>query len=177
MPSKEKVLRRSKKNWQFFYNANLTWVENAYYAMSVFRTIQDSKTLTSPEKFGPRFWDALHSLLSKYPLNPSEEEAQVCAEVFLTMKNSIPCWECRSNFESLLQDKRIVPKPIVEIARNSNGLGNLALNMLSWNLHNFVNQKTGKPPFTWSQYVEKYQPLVSVIPENIAEFYRQKNLL
>ena len=164
---------RTAKLGIFEYNHALTWSNNYAISLKALRDCRDSSSLRFTEKFGPRMWNIMHMLMAQYPVKPSQSEIVQCATFFNELTESIPCKECQQHFRDMLGNKRIVPMPIIDLATN----GNYTMNILTWNMHNNVNKRLKKPLFKWSQYVEKYKPIVKELKQTTIEYCQKRNLI
>jgi len=164
---------RTAKLGIFEYNHVLTWSNNYAISLKALRECRDSSSLRYTEKFGPRMWHIMHTLMAEYPVEPAQPVIVQCATFFNELTECIPCKECQKHFRDMLGNKRIVPMPIIDLAAK----GNLVMNVLTWNMHNNVNKRLQKPLFKWTQYVEKYNPIVKELPDNYFKHFEKKNLV
>jgi hypothetical protein len=110
----------------------------------------------SPRLWGESFWKMMHFVTLSYPdsnQNISEQDKTHVKDFFLSVKNVLPCENCRLHFEQNLE----------KFPLNDNILSSKD-NLIKWlvDIHNEVNIRTGKSTMTVSQVMKKY----TEIPED-----------
>ena len=101
----------------------------------------------NPLLWGPHLWKFMHYLTLSYPDNPSEEEKQKYKNFFMMIGEYLPCEKCRVHYK---EHKKSFPLTD-EILDTRTGL-------IKWlfDLHNIVNQSTGKPAITYDDFTDIY---------------------
>jgi len=101
-----------------------------------------------PNLWGPSLWTFLHYLTLAYPDNPTEEEQERMYDFLASLQIVIPCQKCRINFKSYLNEMNS------DVLSTKNTL-------VRWlfNVHNLVNKNTGKPQFSYDDFIKKYSQM------------------
>jgi hypothetical protein len=112
------------------------------------------KTTTNPQVWGPAFWFSLHNSALHYPINPSPIVRERMKARILAIPYEIPCPACK-------------PHALAFIENNSNRLDDIVssrdkLFKFYVDFHNKVNERYGKPIFTYEQAYKLYSSPVSV---------------
>ena len=98
-----------------------------------------------PNLWGSPLWTFLHYLSLSYPENPTTDEQEIIYNFLASMQKIIPCEKCRNNFLKHLDSME------VEVLTSRT-------NFVRWlfNIHNLVNKDTGKPNFSYDEFIKKY---------------------
>jgi len=98
-----------------------------------------------PKLWGPSLWTFLHYLSLSYPENPTIDEQEEVFNFLASMQKIIPCEKCRKKFLKHLDSME------VEILTTRE-------NFVRWlfNIHNLVNADTGRPNFSYDDFIKKY---------------------
>lgn len=104
-----------------------------------------------PKIWGPPFWFIIHTIAFYYPEKPSFNEKRHMFEFFQNLQYIIPCQVCRQHYTKHFQEFPVTPF-----------LDNKA-NLVSWTvqLHNRVNESTGKPVKSVEEVIRHYQKVYS----------------
>lgn len=102
--------------------------------------------MTSPENWGKHYWYVIHLTALAYPDTPSMNEVSTYKAFYENFGNILPCKRCRANYKRHLQEL-----PIDKALSSRRELFDWTVQ-----LHNIVNQETGKAT-TWSpDYAESF---------------------
>lgn len=107
------------------------------------------------KEWGPFVWNILHGLAERvggvvYDLYKNDERRAWL--VFIPAIGSmLPCEECRGHFKAWLADH-----PITSIQTMPYGDLKLFIRTWFWSLHENVNQRLGKPSFSFDQLTPTY---------------------
>jgi hypothetical protein len=102
--------------------------------------------MTSPDNWGKHFWYVIHLTALAYPDTPSINEVATYKSFYETYGKILPCKKCRANYKRHLEEL-----PIENALSSRRELFNWTVQ-----LHNIVNQDTGKG-ITWdSSYAESF---------------------
>ncbi len=93
------------------------------------------------------FWSAFYFLMLLYPDQPTLEEQKTLVDFFTGAAHHLPCRVCRSHFIKHLP------------TLNEGKLSRVNLAKWLFNVHNDVNQRTGKPILSWEESVEAVRKL------------------
>jgi len=99
----------------------------------------------TPDVWGPHLWKSLHFIALAYPMSPTEEEKLNYEKFFTSIQTILPCSLCANNYA-----KHLLELPLTdEVMKNKETL-------LKWtiDMHNKVNEETGKPTYTFDQGLE-----------------------
>jgi hypothetical protein len=101
-----------------------------------------------PKLWGPSLWTFLHYLSLSYPEDPTTVEQEEVFNFLASMQKIIPCEKCRKNFIKYLDSME------VEVLTTRE-------NFVRWlfNIHNSVNAYTGKPNFSYNDFIKKYSTI------------------
>lgn len=101
-----------------------------------------------PSVWGPHGWIFLHSITMAYPEDPSDEDKRRMINFFESVKYVLPCTTCSNNLR-----KHMSSIPLTEKALSSQK------NLMKWlvNIHNKVNDETGKPRMSHSDAIEEME--------------------
>jgi len=129
----------------------------------------------NPNIWGPYFWFILHIISFNYPKNPTQYDKQVYKDFFTSVKDILPCKNCKTHYNKYLQEYPITPY-----------LDN-KIQFIDWliNIHNRVNMSLGKQMLTRQQVIEIYKNINPISPfimynqnkveNNIKKKYIRKN--
>lgn len=95
--------------------------------------------------WGPSAWKFLHSVTFNFPDNPTPLEQQEAEKFFSSLKNLLPCEECKRNYETELQRFPID-------TRSKYALSNWLVNV-----HNAVNIRLGKSTLNYAEATKIYE--------------------
>lgn len=100
-----------------------------------------------PKLWGKHFWATAHYITMSYPNNPTIEEKQNVKKFFDLLTVLLPCSNCRSHYINNLQRN-----PLTDNILNSK------YKLIEWlvNLHNEVNERTGKKIMSVEQAIDFY---------------------
>lgn len=95
--------------------------------------------------WGPEMWTCLHTISLNYPLKPTYQDKLDYYKFFYALKNVLPCGWCRKNYERNIRE--------LPIRLNSKR------DFVYWliDLHNEVNGKEGKRPYTYNEVIKYYE--------------------
>ncbi len=99
----------------------------------------------SPNLWGPHLWKFMHLFTLSYPNEPTEDEKDTAYNFFTSIQTVLPCEKCRYNFKNHLET-------LTEEVLDSNE------NLVKWlfDIHNEVNKSTGKPIFSFDDFIAMY---------------------
>jgi hypothetical protein len=99
----------------------------------------------SPNLWGPHLWKFMHLFTLSYPNEPTEDEKDTAYNFFTAIQTVLPCEKCRYNFKNHLET-------LTEEVLDSNE------NLVKWlfDIHNEVNKSTGKPIFSFDNFINMY---------------------
>lgn len=120
-----------------------------------------------PKVWGPHFWFVLHIVSFNYPDNPNQRDKDNYKSFYYSVKGILPCQNCQKHYQNYLSHFPIEPHLDSKI------------DLIKWviQIHNFVNNKLGKPILTNEQAFHVYQNLDPISPfqkVNIKQINRQK---
>ena len=100
-----------------------------------------------PAIWGPQAWTFLHSITLGYPENPTDMEKQKYYSFFNSLKNIIPCPNCREHYEQNFENI-----PIRLDSREQ---------LIEWliDIHNSVNSMIGKREYSYDEVYDTYNGL------------------
>ncbi|ELQ76912.1 Mitochondrial sulfhydryl oxidase involved in the biogenesis of cytosolic Fe/S proteins, partial [Trachipleistophora hominis] len=87
------------------------------------------------EELGRGTWRLLHTMASKYPINPEERDKKNIIQFLFLLAKLFPCEECSMHFQKLLNDHA----PVVNSRKE--------FELWLCNAHNIVNKRLGKSNF------------------------------
>jgi hypothetical protein len=110
-----------------------------------------------PDVWGPHFWYILHIISFNYPEYPSEYDKRSYYDFFRSLADILPCDDCRKHYKQHFHAYPIQP----HLDSRSE--------LIKWviQMHNFVNERNGKPVLTVAEVINIYENLKPVSP-----FYR-----
>jgi len=102
-----------------------------------------------PRQWGPIYWERIHDMAAGYPDQPTPCDRTRYLAFFVSFVDLLPCEECSSSYKDLLAGS---------LALTPEDLGSKA-KLFDWTvrLHNAVNQKLGKLPFSTRVAFETYR--------------------
>lgn len=98
--------------------------------------------------WGTSLWKGMHTCSFAYPDNPTEDDKHHFESMILGIQSFLPCPKCQRHFAQMLQEH-----PIQDVWHSRD-----ALTQWLVMLHNKVNQRLGKPIFSYEQAVKQYRP-------------------
>lgn len=103
-----------------------------------------------PNVWGQHAWIFLHSITLNYPSCPTEKDKENMKNFFLSLKNVLPCSKCRNNFENHLKKFPLTDKVLCSKE-----------DLVKWliNIHNSVNEQTGKKIMRYNEVLQFYSNL------------------
>lgn len=106
-----------------------------------------------PKIWGESGWEFLHFVTLGYPENPTSDDKSKYYEYFNNLKYVLPCQKCKNNMSKHLESLPLTDDVLA--TRDS---------LVKWgiDLHNLVNQSTGKPMLTYDEAMQQ-------INDNIAK--------
>ena len=95
--------------------------------------------MSGPDVWGPHGWKFIHFITLGYPNNPSQDSKICYFEFFNKLSDVIPCIICKRHFKQNLERFPLNDKVLSD-----------KLELIKWgiNMHNSVNQDTGKPIYS-----------------------------
>ncbi len=107
-----------------------------------------------PRVWGPHFWFVLHLISFNYPDNPSTFDKEQHKAFYHSVKDILPCANCRQHYKNYLSQYPIEPN----LDRR--------MDLITWviQIHNFVNVALGKQPMSVEQVLDIYANLDPVSP-------------
>lgn len=101
----------------------------------------------NPSRWGPHGWFFMHSITFTYPTNPTQSDKDNMKNFFLSMKEVLPCEQCRKNFNKHLKKFPLTSKVL-------SSRYNLSLWLV--HIHNQVTKITGGRLMTYEQAKRRY---------------------
>ncbi|KAI8081378.1 ERV/ALR sulfhydryl oxidase domain-containing protein [Halteromyces radiatus] len=99
---------------------------------------------TAKAELGRATWKLFHTMMARYPEEPSNEERTALAQFIHLLSRLYPCGECAEHFQKLIQ--KYPPQTSSRIAASQWACA----------MHNKVNERLGKPIFDCSDLDAKY---------------------
>jgi Fe2+ transport system protein B len=120
----------------------------------------------SPLHWGPKTWFFLESAAIAYPINPTEAEKTSAKNLILSLKDLLPCLNCRLNYASYLD-------------KNANDLDEIVKNRETFvifivDVHNEVRTRNGQESRSIEEVFDYYQKQYSKMPEKNHENFESK---
>ena len=120
----------------------------------------------SPLHWGPKTWFFLESAAIAYPINPTDNEKTSAKNLILSLKDLLPCENCRINYASYLDE-------------NINNLDEIVINRESFitfivDVHNEVRTRNGQEPRSIESVFSYYEKQYSKPPEKDYEHFESK---
>ena len=101
------------------------------------------------EVWGSSAWFFLHAVTFGYPDKPTKKDKHAMAQLFHILGFCLPCHQCQQHWRQNLKKYPIEPH-----LHSRDSLTRWLVDM-----HNRVNEQTGKPPFPVEQVNEKFNNL------------------
>jgi len=100
-----------------------------------------------PNVWGPPGWTFLHTVTFQYPENPTDLDKQKYYTFFNSLKNVLPCPNCREHYHENFENI-----PIRLESRED---------LIEWliDIHNEVNKKNNKRIYTYKEVYDKYNKM------------------
>lgn len=99
--------------------------------------------------WGPALWHSLHTMSFNYPVNPTIEQKKQYYTFFYSLRWTLPCRYCRENFVKNLEKLPLTK----DVLKNRSSLSRWL-----YDLHNIVNEATGKPiNLTYDEVRDRYE--------------------
>jgi hypothetical protein len=100
-----------------------------------------------PNVWGPPGWTFLHTVTFQYPENPTDLDKQKYYTFFNSLKNVLPCPNCREHYHENFENI-----PIRLESRED---------LIEWliDIHNEVNKKNNKRIYTYKEVYNKYNKM------------------
>jgi hypothetical protein len=125
----------------------------------------------SPLHWGPKTWFFLESAAIAYPTNPTDDEKIAAKNLILSLKELLPCLNCRLNYASFL-DENIKGNNLDyldEIVKNRENFVTFIIGV-----HNDVRIKNGQEGRSMEQVFDYYQKQYSNKPIKDYENFNSK---
>lgn len=103
-----------------------------------------------PKIWGPEFWFVIHTTSLGYPESPKLEDKKHYKEFYESLKNILPCEECRNNYSNHLREDPLTSK-VLKSRKN--------LFLWTVKIHNKVNKANGKKIYDPSYVLKKYRKI------------------
>lgn len=102
-----------------------------------------------PSIWGPHLWYIMHIISFEYPLQPSEYDKRIYHDFYTSLKDVIPCQDCKKHYREFITRYPISPH-----------LDSRA-SLIKWviQVHNFVNKSLGKAELSVAQVLNIYSTL------------------
>lgn len=102
-------------------------------------------SFASPQVWGPKAWDFLHSVSFGYPQNPSPAQQKAAYDFYMNLPFMLPCTACGDHCEKNLKNN---PPQVQNRA-----------SLIKWcvDFHNQVNAQLGKPQYTYADIYKRFQ--------------------
>lgn len=109
--------------------------------------------------WGPSAWKFLHTITFQYPENPTDIEKKQYYVFFNSLKDVLPCQNCREHYSDHFNKN-----PIQMDSRKE---------LIEWliNIHNNVNVMIGKREYSYDEVYQSYNTLYSNSNSNITIFF------
>ena len=123
----------------------------------------------SPAHWGPKTWYFLESAAIAYPVNPTEEEKTSAKNLILSLRDLLPCLNCRLNYTSYLNEV-IDGNYLDEVVKNRDAFVTFIINV-----HNDVRVRNGQTGRSLEQVFNYYQVQYSKKPVKEYETFENTN--
>ena len=102
-----------------------------------------------PSIWGPHLWFIMHVISFEYPQQPSEYDKRIYHDFYTSLKDVIPCQDCRKHYREFITRYPISP----HLDTRSS--------LIKWviQVHNFVNKSLGKPELSVAEVLNIYANL------------------
>ena len=107
-----------------------------------------------PKIWGPFMWFVLHIITFNYPENPTPFHKESYRDFFNTLKNIIPCEQCRKHYAKHIQEYPISPH--LDTKKQ----------LIEWliHIHNMVNISLNKKTYSTEEVLTTYENLEPISP-------------
>jgi hypothetical protein len=111
-----------------------------------------------PNKWGPHLWFFLHTISFNYPDKPTFKNKVDYNDHYNSLKNILPCEHCRVHYS-----KHLEQFPPDLSSRNA---------LVKWtiDLHNKVNNETGKPIYSYEKAINLYKNYFKGITNELTNY-------
>ncbi|CAO3616152.1 unnamed protein product [Mucor hiemalis] len=99
---------------------------------------------TEKAELGRATWKFLHTMMARYPEEPTESERKSLYDFMMLFSTLYPCGECANHFHKMITE--FPPQTSSRFAASQWLCG----------MHNNVNERLGKPIFDCTDLEEKY---------------------
>lgn len=125
----------------------------------------------SPLHWGPKTWFFLESSAIAYPTNPTKEEKTSAKNLILSLKDLLPCLNCRLNYTSYLdeQTKGNDLEYLDKIVENRESFVTFIIDV-----HNDIRVRNGQEGRSVEDVFDYYQKQYSKKPEKTFENFDNK---
>jgi hypothetical protein len=123
----------------------------------------------SPLHWGPKGWFFLESIAIAYPTNPTEEEKTSAKNLLLSLRDLLPCLNCRLNYTSYLGEL-IDGNYLDEIVKDRDSLTTFMINV-----HNDVRVRNDQSTRSIEDVFNYYQVQYSKKVEREVENFQNTN--
>lgn len=106
----------------------------------------------NPEVWGPGTWLLIHSITLNYSIKPTSNDKQNVFAFFNNLAHVLPCNACREHYSRYLATQ--------DITESLSSRDRLV--QYFFDFHNSVNIRNGKTPFTFNEFLSKYQSMYDV---------------
>jgi len=106
----------------------------------------------NPKIWGSHAWVFLHSVALNYPKEPTEHDKTRYKAFFTDLRYILPCGMCQAHYAENL--KKI---PIENALESRSTLSRWLVKV-----HNSVNESTGKPTLSYTQFIRKYEAMYNM---------------
>jgi len=103
---------------------------------------------TDPKLWGPHLWSYMHYSAANYPEYPSEKEIQDMVVWLKVLPVTIPCVSCKQHYGAYIENNK---DRLYQICSSKNDLFNFFVD-----IHNKVNERSGKPTMTYEDAKRMY---------------------
>jgi hypothetical protein len=103
-----------------------------------------------PSTWGPSFWRMIHTIAAGYDENISQESKLMYKNQLEILTLTLPCSECRNNWQKILQEYPITN----DILQNK-----YTFSKWTFDVHNIVNDHTESPQFSIQDFLIQYPTL------------------
>jgi hypothetical protein len=123
----------------------------------------------SPLHWGPKTWFFLESMAIAYPTNPTDAEKTSAKNLLLSLKDLLPCLNCRLNYSSYLDErfKGNDPNYLDEVVKDREKLVTFIIDV-----HNDVRIRNGQEGRSIDDVFTYYQNQYSKNPEKDIESFK-----
>lgn len=121
----------------------------------------------SPIHWGPKTWFFLESAAIAYPIDPTDEEKTSAKNLLLSLKDLLPCLNCRLNYASYLDEST---KCLDDIVKNRESFITFIVDV-----HNDVRVRNGQEGRSMEDVFNYYQMQYSKKPEKEIENFRNQD--